>query len=87
MPSIRWPGGGVAPASFANVGKKSMVITISPLVVPAAITPGQEAMNGTRWPPSCMLPFLPCKRPFAEIPRGAAAPLSEQKISSVFVSR
>ena len=51
--------GGFAPAIFRHVANRSKLMHISPFLVPAGITPGHLAMNGTRNPPSKHNSFLP----------------------------
>ena len=69
------------------VGKRSVPITGTSLVVPGRIRPGQRAIPGTRIPPSYIdrfrprsPPVLPRVRPFRPSPSG---PLSEVKNTNV----
>ena len=47
-----------APASFASVGNRSIVIAGSRPTAPLGMRPGQRATNGTRTPPSNVVPLL-----------------------------
>ena len=48
LPSMIRSPGGAPPASFANVGRRSMLVTSSFETLPAGIFAGQRAMQGTR---------------------------------------
>jgi hypothetical protein len=82
MPS-NLAGGSGAPQSFAMVGKRSMVEAIPSLVLPRLIRPGQRARNGTRTPPSQVIPLRPRSLPGLPWNQG---PLSEVKMTSVLES-
>ena len=60
-PSIIVFGGISAPETAAMVGKKSIDDMMSFLTVPAGILPGQRIMQGTRCPPSHVVPLMPLK--------------------------
>lgn len=47
----------MAPVMAARVGRMSMVMRGSVQVVPAGMCPGQRMMQGTRVPPSKLVPF------------------------------
>src|SRR6476620_334595 len=90
---MSWPSilrllGGFVPASAAKVGKKSSVAATLPHVVPAGIFPGHHITHGSRIPPSYVVPFPP-RNGRAEPPappRASHGPLSDVKITSVFLS-
>ena len=50
--------------------------------VPAGMTPGHQAIKGSRIPPSHVEPLYPLSGPLLR-PRPAVAPLSEVKITKV----
>ena len=77
--------GGFVPASFANVGSRSIVIANSSQLVPAGIFPGHRITHGSRIPPSMVEPFQPDNGPF-DPPGPRAAPLSDVNTTSVFLS-
>lgn len=56
--------GSSAPASFASVGSRSMFMAGVSTTVPPGILPGQQAMNGTRTPPSKVVPLPSRNDPF-----------------------
>ena len=77
-PSILCSGSG-APASFARVGKMSMVMAGSRQTLPGGILPGQRMMHGSRTPPSQMV-ALPSRNGPAEpawFPYDSHGPLSD----------
>ena len=74
------------PLRAANVGRKSIVLDNSLHVPPAGMRPGQRAIIGTRMPPSIVPPFAPDNGAL-EPPLRPLEPLSEVKITSVFLSK
>ena len=78
-----------APASFASVGSRSIVIAGSAPTAPLGMRPGQRAMNGTRTPPSNDVPLPSRNGPGdpAWLPYDSHGPLSEVKMTSVLSSR
>ena len=75
--------GSSAPKTLAKVGSTSMLPAIRSHVVPAGIRPGQRMIQGSRTPPSRLVPLLP-ENGGAGRPAG---PLSEVKITRVFSSK
>ena len=87
-PSITGSAGSWPPASDTNVGNRSIVPATASQLVPAGIRPGQQAIVGTRTPPSHVLPLLPRSGP-AEVKSFTGpthGPLSLVKITSVWSS-
>ena len=62
-PSMIVSGGSEAPVIEAIVGKISIDDMMPVLIVPAGIFPGQRIMQGTRCPPSQVVPFMPLSDP------------------------
>ncbi len=48
-----------SPAAARKVGIQSSCDMMSLMIVPGLITPGQRTMQGTRKPPSQVVPFSP----------------------------
>ena len=74
------PSGGATPAAARAVANRSIVTAGSWLTVPAGTRPGQRTMQGTRKPPSQVVPFIPRRPPVLPPYHG---PLSLVKTTSV----
>ena len=85
-PSIGRSSGGFAPARARAVWNRSRLHASARSTRPARIFPGHHAMQGTRMPPSQVLPF-PSRSSPADPPAGpwvSHGPLSLVKTTSVF---
>jgi len=86
FPSMIRSVGGCAPARCAKVGSRSMVAAISLQVFPGGTCPGHHIIQDSRMPPSKVVPLCPRSGAF-EPPYRSLAPLSEVKMTKVFLSR
>ena len=80
MPSNGRSGRGIAPAARTTDAVRSIVMHGTSLSVPAASTPGQRTMQGTRMPPSNSPPLAP---EYGVLRAYCAPPLSLAKMTSV----
>src|SRR4051794_34415700 len=86
-PSILLSVGVLPPASFTNVGRKSMLPTTASQALLAAILPGHQAIVGSRTPPSQVLPLPPRSGPASppSFPCVSQGPLSLLKTTNVLL--